>query len=193
MTDTDAPPTDPDAKTPEADKAPDDKGKRPTTRAGRAAKTATRKATASKDKPPRATTPAPRRADLETRLQTQLATIGLVVSGVGGMTSPAVQADGILIVSQSATVAKALADVAKNDPKVARILERTLTVGTYGALAGALAPLAIGIAANHGMVPRETAAALGVEVPDLAGQAPMQPPAPYDPTTPPPAAGGPIY
>lgn len=168
----------PKADPPKGD-TPPAKKKRPTTRAGRAAAAAERKAAGKgkSDKAP-SSTPRPRRSDLETRLTTSLATLGTGLVAAGSMTSPAVAADGILVIRQAPDVSKALADLAKNDPRVAAALERMLTVGTYGALVAAVAPLMIGIAANHGAIPAHVAGMVGVELPDpseLFGQ-------PVDPT-----------
>lgn len=177
-------PPNPDVEPASGDKAPG----RPTTRAGRRAAAEARRAAGGTDKPPKAkkSTPAPRKATLETRLTDSFVMIGATVAAVGGMTSPAVQADGVLIVQHAANLGAALDTVAKNDPRVARALERMLTVGTYGALVAAVTPLAIGIAANHRMIPPEFAAQLGVEVPDI----PAPQPADYIHRAPEPPAGG---
>lgn len=159
-------PPNPDAEAPKGDTAPSKgKSKRPTTRAGRAAAAAERKAK-GKEKAPSSSTPRPRKADLENRLTTSLVTLGTGLTAAGAMTSPAIAADGILVIRQAPDVSKALSDLAKNDPRVAAALERMLTVGTYGALVAAVAPLMIGIAANHGVIPAHVAGMVGVELPD---------------------------
>lgn len=187
-------PDEPTAEAPKADTPPSkSKSKRPTTRAGRAAAAAERKAAGKggkADKAPSSTTPRPRKADLETRLTTSLVTLGTGLAAAGSMTSPAVTADGILVIRQAPDVSKALNDLARQDPRVAAALERMLTVGTYGALVAAVAPLMIGIAANHGVIPAHVAGMVGVELPnpdDLA--AAFAPPAEAPAPGPAPAPG----
>lgn len=156
----------------------DARPKRPTTRAERKAQTEANKAARAaggKDARPKASkgTPAPRKATLETRITDQIVGIGTIVAGIGAATgSTAVQLDGVLVIGHSANLSAALDQVAKNDPRVGRALERVLTVGTYGALIGATLPLALGIMANHGVVPPELAAQLGVELPQVPEPAP---------------------
>lgn len=144
---------------------PDEAPKRPTTRAGRkaAAEAAkARKAGAGKaDTSPKSTAPKPRKASLETRLTESLVTLGVVIAATGGASGSPIHHDGVLITEHAASVAKALADVAKSNPAVAAALERMLTVGTWSGLIAALLPLALGIAANHGAVPPYLVAALG--------------------------------
>lgn len=162
---------------PKADTPP----KRPTTRAGRQAAAAARKAQGKTDKAPKTGKPsAPRKASLETRLTGNLITLGTVIAATGGMTSPAVTADGVLICQHAPNVAAALDKIAKDDPRVAAALERMLTVGTWSGLVAAMLPLVLGIAANHGAIPpgiasllgatpdADAAASLGL-VPDAAG------------------------
>lgn len=148
--------------------AKDDAPKRATTRAGRkaqAAANAARKSTKTESAPksPKAT---PRRASLETRLTGSLVTLGTIVAGTGGMVSPAVQADGILIVEHAANVASALDKLAKDQPAVAAALERMMTAGAYSGIIAALLPLVVGIAANHGAIPPSLATMLGTAPPE---------------------------
>lgn len=174
-------------------------GKRPTTRAGRRAASEARKAAGGDARPKAKATPAtaPRRAPLEGRLATSFVSLGTAVMATGHMVgSEAVKADGLLVVQQSADLAAALDQVAKGDPRVAKALERMLTVGTYGALIGAVTPLAVGIAANHGLIPGQVAQQLGVEVPQQSAPAPdFGPPPSAQQMGFPPAEGpgGPIY
>lgn len=148
--------------------------KRPTTRAGRRAASAANQITKGKttpDKGPKA--PAtPRKATLETRLTGQLVSIGTGVAVAGAMLSPAFQADGVLIVQNAGNVAKALDKVAQDQPQVKAALERMLTAGVWSGLATAMAPLVLGIAANHGMVPASVAAMLGAQAQVPEDQAP---------------------
>lgn len=164
-------PPDPDAA---PGSTPPAKPKRPTTRAGRkaaAAKRAASPATPKADAKPKPQ--APRKSSLETRLAGSLTTVGLGVAAAGGMTSEAVQRDGILIITNAPNIAKALADIAAGNPAVAANLERMLAAGTYAALVAAVMPLVIGIGANHGVIPPHVAEMVGVELPDLG-----TPPAP---------------
>jgi hypothetical protein len=152
---------------------PDTKPKRPTTRAERRAVAEANKArkATKPDKAPAASKP--RKASLETRLAGNIATLGTVLAAAGGMASPALSADGVLVVQHSASIAAALDKVAKDDPKVAAALERMLTVGTWSGLIAALMPLVLGIAANHGAIPPQLAAILGATTPpEDAGQEP---------------------
>lgn len=150
---------------PAPDVAPDTKPKRPTTRAGRRAASARAKAKKA-DKPPTSSKPTPRRATLETRLTQSLVSVGTMVTATGAMTSPAVQADGLLIIRQAPDIAAALDKVAKDDPRVAAALEKMLTVGVWGGLTAAVLPLVVGIAANHGAIPPHVAGMFGVAPPD---------------------------
>jgi hypothetical protein len=141
--------------------APDVKPKRPTTRAGRRAASATSKAKrpSTKDKKPTGTTP--RKAALETRLTDNFVALGAVLAATGGMMSPALAADGLLITQHAASVSAALTKVADQQPAVKAALERMLTAGVYSGLVTAVLPLTIGIAGNHGMLPAGLVAALG--------------------------------
>lgn len=149
----------PERPEPKADTAP----KRPTTRAGRQAAAAAKRAKAASkpDKKPASSKATPRRASLETRLTGNLVTLGTVIAATGGMTSPAVTADGVLICQHAPNVAAALDKIAKDDPRVAAALERMLTVGTWSGLVAAVLPLVLGIAANHGAIPAGVAGLLG--------------------------------
>lgn len=141
------------------DAAPRPKSKRATTRAGRRAEAEARKLADTTK--PKATKPAPRKSTLEKRLTDNLVGLGTVVAAAGGMVNPALTADGILITQHAAAVAKALDKVAADQPAVKAALERTLTAGVWSGLVAAMAPLAIGIAANHGLLPAGIAEALG--------------------------------
>lgn len=61
--------------------------------------------------------------------------------------------DAELIVEHAPPIASAIDDVAHKNPGFARVLDKILTTGMYGALFMAVAPLAIGIASNHGLIP----------------------------------------
>lgn len=154
--------------TPQSEDEPpkDTKPKRPTTREGRriaAAQAKAKAAAAGKDTKPKSAKPTPRRAPLEARLAASIASIGTMVMVSGALVSPAISADGLVIAQHSGSVAAALDKVAKDDPRVAAALERMLTAGVWSGLLGALVPVALGIAANHGAIPANIAAMLGTE------------------------------
>lgn len=70
--------------------------------------------------------------------------------------------DGFCVAQHTPPIAKAVADLATERPEVAAALDRVLAVGPYGALIGAVLPLVVQIAHNHGMVPEPMAKAMGV-------------------------------
>jgi hypothetical protein len=166
-------PSTPDALIPPQAPAEDSRPKpsRPTTRAGRKAAAEAAKAKKSPESKPKTSggKATPRRAPLETRLTDSLIALGAAIAAAGGVgAGQAVQADGVLVIQHAPDVAKALSDVAKDDPRIAAALERMLTVSVWGGLFAALLPLGIGIAANHGAVPPHIAAMLtGGQVPDF--------------------------
>lgn len=161
------PPAEPGGALPPAPPAPDAKPKRPTTRAGRAAAAAAKKSqpAAKADKSPKGAK-APRRASLETRLTGNLMTLGTMVAAAGAMSSPAVQLDGVAICQHAPAIAAALNKVAQDDPRVAQALERMLTAGVWSGLIAAMLPLVLAIAANHGALPPQIAAMVGVQAPE---------------------------
>lgn len=147
----------------------DTKPKRPTTRAGRRAATEAKRAGGQKSDTtkPKQAKPTPRRASLETRLTGSLTTVGTMVAAAGAMTSPAVQLDGVAIITHAPDIAAALDKVAKDDPRVAQALERMLTAGVWSGLIAAMLPLVLTVAANHGAIPANIAAMLhAVPTPD---------------------------
>lgn len=121
---------------------------------GRPRKTA---ATSGPTKPPNDKAPRqPRRAttaQLQKRLETSLTTLG---TGIALMHP----GDGILVVQHAEAVSQALARAAEESPQVRAALERMLTAGVWSGVIAAVMPLAIGIAANHGLVPSHLAAFL---------------------------------
>lgn len=168
------PPIEPPAPTPPP--APDAKPKRPTTRAARAAASAARQAQGKTDKAPKGKTPAtPRKSTLETRLTGSLVTLGTAITVAGSMTNPAVQADGVAVISHAPAIAAALDKVAANDPKVKAALERMLTAGVWSGLIAACVPLVLTIGANHGAIPASIVGLLGAAA---EPQAPAEPGAP---------------
>ena len=103
---------------------------------------------------PRATTSsAPRRtttASLEKRLGGSITTIGI---GVCMFSAP----DGEVVVKGAPALAKSLANLADQNPAVKANLERALTAGAWSGVLAAAAPILIGIAANHGVIPANVA------------------------------------
>ena len=61
-------------------------------------------------------------------------------------------ADGIAVALHAEPISVAVADAAANDERFGKILDRILEVGPYGAILAAVAPLAIQLAANHGLI-----------------------------------------
>ncbi|WP_190127135.1 hypothetical protein [Streptomyces inusitatus] len=109
------------------------------------------------DKAPRKTAASSRRANtppLEKRLGTSLTTLGML----GCMVSPA---DGMVFVNGVPALASSLAKLAEENNSVRENLERMLTAGAWSGVVGAVAVIAGGIAANHGLLPAEFAAMLG--------------------------------
>ncbi len=164
---------------PTPDVAPQPAKKRATTAAGRKAEAAANrarraqaKAAGKKDTKPRAT--AARKSPLDSRINASLIGLGSAVT-IGGsiIGSEPLTADGQVIVQNAPNIADALSTLAKNDPRVAEALERLLSAGAYGGLITALMPVAIGIMANHGMIPAGLAQAMGI-----ATVAPQAQPAP---------------
>lgn len=153
--------------------------RRPTTRAGRRAQAAAKAAEktaakgTAKESTPKAPAgkPTPRRESLERRLAGAIASLGTGVTVAGAMTSEAVQADGLLIVQHAPNIAHALDGLAKDNPAVAVALERMLTAGAWSGVIAACTPLALGIAANHGALPRPVLDMLTAQAaePDQAG------------------------
>lgn len=69
--------------------------------------------------------------------------------------------DGYCVAQHTPHIAGAVADLAVERPEVAAALERVLAVGPYGALIGAVLPLAVQIMHNHGLLPESMATAMG--------------------------------
>lgn len=69
--------------------------------------------------------------------------------------------DGFCVAHHTPPISKAVADLAVDRPEVAAALDRVLAVGPYGALIGAILPLAVQLMHNHDMVPESMAKAMG--------------------------------
>lgn len=102
---------------------------------------------------------------------------GLPLLAAGKAThSTALLADAVAISTHAEPVAEAVADLAVEDARVAAVLDKLMSVGPYSALIGAVMPLAIQLAANHGIIGPDQAAMLGATPPaeyvaELAAQA----------------------
>jgi hypothetical protein len=69
--------------------------------------------------------------------------------------------DGFCVAQHTPGIANAVADLAVERPEVAAALDKVLAVGPYGALIGAVLPLAVQLMHNHGMVPEPMAKSMG--------------------------------
>lgn len=75
------------------------------------------------------------------------------VLAVGGVNKPELAADAATLTIHSPNVAESLNELAKERPEVAAVLDRILSVGPYGLVIAAVAPMALQILANHDVVP----------------------------------------
>lgn len=69
--------------------------------------------------------------------------------------------DAYTIATYAPGVAEALNDLAGQQPAVAAALDKLMAVGPYGALIGALVPMAVQLAHNHNAIPVDVAVKLG--------------------------------
>lgn len=100
----------------------------------------------------------------------QLAGMPLLVAGKSTR-NPILVADAAAIAMHAEGVATAIADLAVEDARIAAVLDKLTAVGPYSALVGAVMPLAVQLAANHGIVGDKQAAMFGaVPVGDLLDQ-----------------------
>lgn len=91
----------------------------------------------------------------------------LALSGAAN-NSPTLIADAYAIGRHTPAISQALGDIADADPRVAAVLEKLAQVGPWGALIGALVPLAMQLAANHGVAAAaQFGSALGVVNPSV--------------------------
>lgn len=77
----------------------------------------------------------------------QLPTVMLAMLG---RVNPAYSLDALTLNLHTPAIAEAVHQTAINDDRVAAILDKVLAAGPYGALLGALIPVGLQIAANHG-------------------------------------------
>jgi hypothetical protein len=93
---------------------------------------------------------------------TGLLQIPSAMLGMLGQRDETFALDGAALSMHSPALAEALNDLAQDNIAVAAALDRILAVGPYGAILGALMPLAFQIAANHKLIPDAMAAGAGV-------------------------------
>lgn len=67
-----------------------------------------------------------------------------------GTNNKAFLADGLIVAHHAPNIAGAIGQLANERPEVAAVLDRILAVGPYGVLIGAVVPLFMQAAANHG-------------------------------------------
>lgn len=108
---------------------------------------------------------------------------------VAGMQRPILAADSRAVTIYAPGIAEALNDLAHERPEVAAALERVLSVGPYGALIAAVAPMALQILANHERIPPGTAGTVPATklIEDLLAEMPSSPngqPTPADAAAP---------
>lgn len=113
----------------------------------------------------------PPKPNLQEKLTEQITMLGMAVGAAGmrGMTiledgtvvPSALTQDGMAIVAGAPRLARSLVKLANENPAVKKALERLVTVSAYGELFGAVAAIAIPIAANHKLLPPEIEAIAG--------------------------------
>jgi hypothetical protein len=112
----------------------------------------------SGDKAPRKSAAASTRKasvpNLEKRLGGSLTTLGTMAC----LVSPA---DGMTIIQGVPALSASLAKLAEENASVRANLERMLTAGAWSGVIAAVVPIAVGIAANHNLLPAHLAAMLG--------------------------------
>ncbi|MFJ8188092.1 hypothetical protein [Streptomyces sp. NPDC096105] len=126
----------------------------PPKRRARAAKT-------TADAKPRTPRGGARQPKLETRLGTNLTSLGIMVGAFN-------QADGIAIVQGAPALSEALAGLAEESPKAREFMEGALSGGAWLKVFTALGGIAVPILANHGLIP---AGLLGAAPPPEAASA----------------------
>jgi hypothetical protein len=83
------------------------------------------------------------------------------ILGAAGQQNKAFALDGAALSMHTPAIAEALNDLAADNIAVAAALDRILTAGPYGAILGALIPLAFQVAANHKAIPDAMARGAG--------------------------------
>ncbi|MFD8943345.1 hypothetical protein ACFV00_15270 [Streptomyces californicus] len=117
-------------------------------------RTRRKSAATAADTKPRQPRGAARQPKLETRIGTNLATLGMTV-GVFN------QADGMAIMAGAPAFAEALAGLADESPKARELMEGALSGGAMLKCITAGAGILLPILANHGLIPSGILAAAG--------------------------------
>lgn len=89
-------------------------------------------------------------------LQLPAAALGILGSQTnkeGQLTRPEFLADAAVITKYAPDIATAVSDLANDQPQVAAVLDRVLKAGPYGALIGAVLPMAAQLLSNHNVIP----------------------------------------
>lgn len=121
-------------------------------------------------RPPRKTPPArptraPRGPDYAAGVRSLLSLPAMLLALLARVTGRTdLAADAAAITLHADELATAAQTTAHQDPRFAAILDRTMSVGPYGALFAALGVLGMQVAANHRLIP--AAPALGILEPD---------------------------
>jgi hypothetical protein len=145
--------------TPKAKPGPRGGNGSPSTSPRAAAAPKPRKATATRAKS------APGVTDYRPGIMGLLQVPAMGLSMVGRQTKNAqLQADGMTIAMHAGNIAEALNMTAQQQPAVARALDNVLKAGPYGALIAAVVPMALQLAANHGVIPAN--AGMGLHAPE---------------------------
>lgn len=84
---------------------------------------------------------------------------------IAAQRSEAAAADVAALGMHAPAVVEAVNDLAAEDPRIAGVLDRLMSVGPYGALLAAVVPLGVQLAVNHRAVPLEVGRGMGAEDP----------------------------
>lgn len=125
------------------------------------AQAARRGSGSSKTKAPGAMTPAQLRKALTDTINSTAG--ALMVAGVMG--SPRLAYDGEIIAGKADELAAELVALAEKNPRIYAALTTLVTAGQWAKIGGLAAGIAVPIAANHGLLPRETATLVGAPMP----------------------------
>ena len=106
----------------------------------------------SAPKPPRKTRPRAAEPDYRAGVAGLLQIPSFLLAALGRK-NPAFSLDAATITLHTPNMAEAIHQTALQDDRVAAVLDKVLQVGPYGALLGALMPVALQIATNHGKMP----------------------------------------
>lgn len=130
-------------------------------------------------------------ARTQQRAQAVFDMLTIPVAGLAGtgqaLKSKPLIADAVVLGHSAPQIAKAVAEVADQDDRIARVVDGLVQTGPYAALFTAILPVAVQIAANHSPRFAQIGAMLGARpVDDILSAASAPPPSPT-PDPPPPA------